>query len=72
MYIRKTRVAPIEDKNRRNLLRWFGYVKRQILDASVRICDLRCKMQGKRGRRRPKKIKLDTLNKNQTFNITKI
>ena len=49
------KVAPIKDKMREIRLKWFGYVKRRSMDASVRRCERINISKGKRGRVRPKK-----------------
>ena len=47
-------VAPLEDKLRETRLRWFGYVKRKSVSASVRKCEAIHLSHCKRVRGRPK------------------
>jgi len=51
----RVKVVPIEDKMRESRLRWFGHVKRRIVDAPVRRCKTINIPVGFRGRGRPKK-----------------
>ncbi|TQD68657.1 hypothetical protein C1H46_045810 [Malus baccata] len=48
---------------RENRLRWFGHVQRRPIDAPVRRCDYGTKVQGRRGRGRPRKTLEETLRK---------
>ena len=48
------RVAPIEDKMRKNRLRWFGHIQRKILDVPVKKSDLLTIHGNAIGRGRPK------------------
>ncbi|XP_070007632.1 uncharacterized protein [Nicotiana sylvestris] len=51
----KVLMAPIDDKMREAMLRWFGHVQRRSPDAPVRRCE-RLVVEGtRRGRERPKK-----------------
>ncbi|PKA62039.1 ataxia telangiectasia mutated family protein [Apostasia shenzhenica] len=55
-YIRKkVGVAPIEDKLRESLLRWFGHLNRRSIEASIRKIELLNFAHVQRGRGRPKK-----------------
>ena len=54
-YIREmVGAAPIEDKMRKNLLRWFRHIQWKSLDAPVRQSDLLTVHDNDRGRERPK------------------
>ncbi|KAM1011700.1 hypothetical protein ACFX2C_047009 [Malus domestica] len=63
----KVGVAEIEGKKRENRLRWFGHVQRRPTDAPVRRCDHRTEVQGRRGRRRPRKTLEETLRKDLEY-----
>ena len=56
------KVTPIEDKMRETIFRWFGHVKRRMVDAPVKRCKMIDITGGKRGRGRPKKS-LDEVNR---------
>jgi len=47
-------VAPLEDKLRETILRWFGHVKRRSASELVRMCKVLDLLQYRRGRGRPK------------------
>ena len=47
-------VAPIEEKLRKNRLRWFGHVYRRPADAVVKRMDMITLGRNAQGRRRPK------------------
>ncbi|XP_070019562.1 uncharacterized protein [Nicotiana sylvestris] len=51
----KVSVAPMKDKMRAAMLRWFGHVRRRSLDALVRRCEWLALAVMRRGRGRPKK-----------------
>ncbi|CAN6561755.1 unnamed protein product [Malus baccata var. baccata] len=59
----KVGVAEIEGKMRENRLRWVGHVQRRPTDAPVRRCDYGTKVQGRRGRGRPRKTLEETIRK---------
>ncbi|KAM1975200.1 hypothetical protein ACFX15_040005 [Malus domestica] len=63
----KVGVAEIEGKLRENRLRWFGHVQRRPTDAPVRRCDYGTKVQGRRGRGRPRKTLEETLRKDLEY-----
>lgn len=43
----KVGVAPIEDKIRKNWLRWFGHVNGRPINTPVRICNYKMEAQAK-------------------------
>jgi hypothetical protein len=51
-----------------NRLRWFGYIMRQEETNTVRV-DMKMKIEGKRGRRRPKKRWLDTIENDMSVDV---
>jgi len=51
----KVRVLPIEEKMRETRLKWFGHVRRRLIDALVRRVDEMEQVTRKRGKGRPKK-----------------
>jgi hypothetical protein len=53
-------VVSIVDKMRKNRLRWFGHVMRRKETKAVRVV-IKMNIEGKRGRRRPKKRWLDMI-----------
>ena len=56
-------VAPIEDKIRKNRLRWFGHVGRRPIDAPVRMVEKIDIEQGKKLRGIPKMTWLEVVTK---------
>ena len=52
----KVRVLPIEEKMRETRLKWFGHVRRRLIDALVRRVDEMEQVIRKRDRGRSKKI----------------
>ncbi|KAM2015416.1 hypothetical protein COP2_047002 [Malus domestica] len=63
----KVGVAEIEGKMRENRLRWFGHVQRRPTDAPIRRCNYGTEVQGRRGRRRPRKTLEETLRKDLEY-----
>jgi len=46
----RVKVAPIDDKMRETLLRWFGHVNRRSVNASMRRCETINLMNRRRGK----------------------
>ena len=57
----KLGVVPIEEKMREAILRWFGHVRRRLIDVPVRRVDKMEQLVKKRGRDKPKKTLGETL-----------
>ena len=57
----KVGVVAIEEKMRETWLRWFGHVRRKLVDAPVKKVDEMEQVVKKRGRGKPKKILGETL-----------
>ncbi|XP_070020888.1 uncharacterized protein [Nicotiana sylvestris] len=51
----KVGVAPVDDKMREVMLRWFGHVRRRTIGSPVRRCEQLALAGTRRGRGRPKK-----------------
>jgi len=61
-------VAPIVEKLVENRLRWFGHVKRRLVDTVVRRVDQMEENQAKRGSVRPRKTIRETIRKDLEVN----
>ena len=57
----KVGLAPIGDKMRENLLRWFGHVRRRPTEAPVKRCESMEIVRSMRGRGRPKRSWKETI-----------
>ena len=64
------RIAPIEDKMRKNRLRWFNHVERRPIDTPVRRVEKIDIEQGKKLRRRSKMTWIEVVKK--IYEITRI
>lgn len=65
-------IVSIVDKMRENHLRWYEHMHRRHLDAIVRRCEMINVNGTRRGKERPKKISIETINKDlSTLNLTK-
>ena len=62
------RVAPIDDKLRENILRWFGHICRRPIDAVVRRSDMIIGSDNTKGRGRLK-LTLDAVVKNDMIDL---
>jgi len=50
----QVRLAPLEEKLRKTILRWFGHIKRRSVDVPMRRCEALDLVHYRRGRGRPK------------------